>query len=231
MVRRLRFEHMGLTVLVSIAIVSALFGLILGGHSAAGAATQSKSPPAAYEYDSPHFDEPTGYFAPQCASPAAHRCASASTVRVPSTIGRTAPLLARSPAHRAWPTSTTPGFSLCSAPRRGGRPRGQRGSLVAPAVACCRKHREQDWTYDSSRCREDRWRRRNPRRGAGRGADPPGPSLGQLLTQADGAAVRVLQNEADRFDVVIDGSRGLITTFSNLSQKWLERLGTRYGWE
>lgn len=54
---------------------------------------------------------------------------------------------------------------------------------------------------------------------------------GQLLTQADGASVRVLQNEAGRFDVVVDGSRGLITTFSNLSQKSLERLGTRYGWE
>lgn len=54
---------------------------------------------------------------------------------------------------------------------------------------------------------------------------------GQLLTQADGAAVRVLQNEAGRFDVVVDGSRGLITTFSNLSQKSLDRLATRYGWE
>ncbi len=54
---------------------------------------------------------------------------------------------------------------------------------------------------------------------------------GQLLTQADGAAVRVLQNEAGRFNVVVDGERGLITSFSNLSQKSLERLGTRYGWE
>lgn len=53
---------------------------------------------------------------------------------------------------------------------------------------------------------------------------------GQPLTQADGAAVRVLQNEAGRFDVVVDGSRGLITSFSNLSQKSLERLATRYGW-
>lgn len=53
---------------------------------------------------------------------------------------------------------------------------------------------------------------------------------GQPLTQGDGAAVRVLQNEAGRFDVVVDGSRGLITSFSNLSQKSLERLATRYGW-
>lgn len=53
---------------------------------------------------------------------------------------------------------------------------------------------------------------------------------GQPLTQADGAAVRVLQNEAGRFDVVVDGSRALITSFSNLSQKSLERLATLYGW-
>lgn len=53
---------------------------------------------------------------------------------------------------------------------------------------------------------------------------------GQPLTQTDGAAVRVLQNEAGRFDVVVDGSRGLITSFNNLSQKSLERLATRYGW-
>jgi hypothetical protein len=56
-------------------------------------------------------------------------------------------------------------------------------------------------------------------------------NAGQLLTQADGAAVRVLQNEAGRFNVVVDGERGLITSFSNLSQKSLERLATRYGWE
>jgi len=56
-------------------------------------------------------------------------------------------------------------------------------------------------------------------------------AYGQTLTQADGATVRVLQNEASRFNVVVDGDRGLITTFSNLSQKSLERLATRYAWE
>ncbi|MGL5825495.1 MAG: RHS repeat-associated core domain-containing protein [Nocardioides sp.] len=55
-------------------------------------------------------------------------------------------------------------------------------------------------------------------------------SYGQPLTQADGAAVRVLQNESGRFDVVVDGSRGLITSFRNISQKSLERLALRYGW-
>lgn len=55
--------------------------------------------------------------------------------------------------------------------------------------------------------------------------------FGQLITQADGATVRVLENEAGSFDVVVDGERGLITTFSSLSKKSLERLATRYGWE
>lgn len=54
---------------------------------------------------------------------------------------------------------------------------------------------------------------------------------GQLLTQADGASVRILKNEVGRFDVVIDGDRGLITTFSNLSEKSLDRLAARYGWD
>ena len=54
---------------------------------------------------------------------------------------------------------------------------------------------------------------------------------GQMLTQADGAIVRVLQRASGRFDVVIDGERGLITTFANITQKSLDRLARRYGWE
>ncbi|MBU1109711.1 MAG: hypothetical protein KKB51_23725, partial [Candidatus Riflebacteria bacterium] len=55
---------------------------------------------------------------------------------------------------------------------------------------------------------------------------------GQKLTQADGAIVRILQNEAGRFNIVIDNKSGkLITTFANLSQKSLERLARNYGWK
>jgi len=54
---------------------------------------------------------------------------------------------------------------------------------------------------------------------------------GRTLTQADGATVRVLSNEAGRFNVVVEGERGLITTFENLSQKSLDRLATNYGWK
>ncbi|MGH3496011.1 MAG: DNRLRE domain-containing protein [Nocardioidaceae bacterium] len=53
---------------------------------------------------------------------------------------------------------------------------------------------------------------------------------GAVWSQADGATVRVLQNEAGRFNVVVDGDRGLITTFSNLSQKSFDRLANNYGW-
>jgi hypothetical protein len=53
---------------------------------------------------------------------------------------------------------------------------------------------------------------------------------GQLWSQADGASVHVLQNGAGRYDVVVDGDRGLITTFNNLSQKSFDRLANSYGW-
>ena len=232
MVRRLRFEHMGLTVLVSIAIVSALFGLILGGHSAAGAATQSKSPPAAYEYDSPHFDEPTGYFAPQCASPAAHRCASASTGQGAvdhRSYGTTARPIASAPGV-AYEYNTRVQFVLGTTVEEADREaRGAPSLLQRSHVAANTASKIGPTTAHGAE------------RIAGAAATRGGVlaeeqillvrGSGQLLTQADGAAVRVLQNEAGRFDVVVDGSRGLITMFSNLSQKSLERLGTRYGWE
>jgi len=54
---------------------------------------------------------------------------------------------------------------------------------------------------------------------------------GRVVTQADGATVRILQNEAGRFNVVVEGERGIITTFENLSQKAPDRLGENYGWE
>jgi hypothetical protein len=54
---------------------------------------------------------------------------------------------------------------------------------------------------------------------------------GRVMTQADGATVRILQNEAGRFNVVIEGEGGkLITTFENLRQESLDRLGRNYGW-
>lgn len=56
-------------------------------------------------------------------------------------------------------------------------------------------------------------------------------SAGRLMKQTDGASVRILENGAGRFDVVVDGQRGLITTFENLSQRSLNRLAGNYGWK
>jgi len=50
------------------------------------------------------------------------------------------------------------------------------------------------------------------------------------MTQADGATVRVLQIEGGRFNVVVEGDRGIITTFQNLSQGSVDRLARNYGW-
>jgi hypothetical protein len=54
---------------------------------------------------------------------------------------------------------------------------------------------------------------------------------GRVMTQADGATVRILQNEAGKFNVVVEGEKGIITTFENLSQKSVDRLGKNYGWK
>jgi hypothetical protein len=51
------------------------------------------------------------------------------------------------------------------------------------------------------------------------------------MTQADGATVRILTNDAGRSSVVVEGERGIITTFRNISEKFLTRLGKNYGWE
>ena len=54
---------------------------------------------------------------------------------------------------------------------------------------------------------------------------------GRVMTQADGATVSILQNAAGRFNVVVEGQRGIITTFENLSQGSLARLARNYGWK
>jgi RHS repeat-associated protein len=53
---------------------------------------------------------------------------------------------------------------------------------------------------------------------------------GEVWQQAAGGVVRVLKNGTGRFDVVVDGDAGLITTFENLGQKSLDRLAANYGW-
>ncbi len=53
---------------------------------------------------------------------------------------------------------------------------------------------------------------------------------GTTYAQSNGAIARVLTQADGRFSVVIDGERGLITSFKNLSQNALERLAKKYGW-
>lgn len=47
--------------------------------------------------------------------------------------------------------------------------------------------------------------------------------------QADGAEV-FIQLVNGRFNVVVSGERGVITTFKNLSERSLARLARNYGW-
>jgi RHS repeat-associated protein len=51
----------------------------------------------------------------------------------------------------------------------------------------------------------------------------------QTLSQADGAQVYV-QQVGDRYNVVVQGNRGVITNLKNLSQKSFNRLARNYGW-
>ncbi len=49
-------------------------------------------------------------------------------------------------------------------------------------------------------------------------------------TQGDGAEVFAQQVDG-RFNVVVRGQRGVITTFKNLSEKSLGRLAKNHGWK
>ena len=53
---------------------------------------------------------------------------------------------------------------------------------------------------------------------------------GTKLTQADGAAVHVVKTEAGRYNVVVSGERGIITTFKNLTEKKYDKLAEKYGY-
>ncbi|MFC5389815.1 RHS repeat-associated core domain-containing protein [Brevundimonas bullata] len=56
-------------------------------------------------------------------------------------------------------------------------------------------------------------------------------AAGRTMTQADGAIVRIAPAGEGRFNVVVEGERGVITTFSRLSQRSLDRLSKNYGWD
>lgn len=55
-------------------------------------------------------------------------------------------------------------------------------------------------------------------------------SVGKAFTQAGGATVSLHEFAPGRFNVVVDGKRGLITTMGNWSQKSINRIAKNYGW-
>jgi hypothetical protein len=85
-------------------------------------------------------------------------------------------------------------------------------------------------TGDPSWCDANCWRRASRGGVLSLGEIAAVRAAGRLLTQADGAIVRVLR-VGDRFNVVVEGQRGIITTFKNLSHKSLDGLARRYGWK
>ena len=53
---------------------------------------------------------------------------------------------------------------------------------------------------------------------------------GKTLSQSDGAVVSIIENSG-KYDVVVHGQRGVITTLSNISEKSYARLANKYGWK
>jgi hypothetical protein len=54
---------------------------------------------------------------------------------------------------------------------------------------------------------------------------------GKMMTQADGAKVFVKDIGNGKSNVVVEGSRGIITVFKNLDARALANLAQNYGWK
>jgi RHS repeat-associated protein len=53
---------------------------------------------------------------------------------------------------------------------------------------------------------------------------------GRIMTQADGAKVYVKEIRPGRFNVIVEGERGIITGMKNLDQRAIANLARNYGW-
>lgn len=51
-----------------------------------------------------------------------------------------------------------------------------------------------------------------------------------IKTQADGAKVYIKETPNGKFNVIVEGDRGIITALKNISQKALDRLMKNYNW-
>jgi hypothetical protein len=56
-------------------------------------------------------------------------------------------------------------------------------------------------------------------------------SEGQVLRQADGATVYLRESAPGRFDFIVEGERGVITAHTNMPQRAIDGLASRYGWK
>jgi len=56
-------------------------------------------------------------------------------------------------------------------------------------------------------------------------------SEGVKMTANNGTIVHMLKQSDGRFSAVVDGEKGLVTTFKNFSEKSIQKLSTRYGWK
>jgi hypothetical protein len=52
-----------------------------------------------------------------------------------------------------------------------------------------------------------------------------------IKTQANGAKVYIKEVSSDRFNVIIEGNKGVVIASKNISQKALDRLSNNYGWK
>jgi len=56
-------------------------------------------------------------------------------------------------------------------------------------------------------------------------------SLGKKVVQSDGAAVFLHEITPGRFNAVVQGNKGIVTTMSNWSMKSINRIAKKYGWK
>ena len=54
---------------------------------------------------------------------------------------------------------------------------------------------------------------------------------GRAISQADGATIYLHEINPGRFNAVVEGRKGVITTMENWSQKSINRVAKNYGWK
>ena len=55
-------------------------------------------------------------------------------------------------------------------------------------------------------------------------------STSNVKTQSDGAKVYIKEVSPGKYNVIVEGDRGIITALKNISKKSLDRLTKKYNW-